>query len=391
MARAVRPGPRGRRSHVRSYAVLIAFFLLALAGLVIAVAARGGTDRIAVSAATPDPAILATAESAAVPPAECTASPAPEGTRQQYRVVLPTPMAEGYLPIFEKADTNEKIIAVTVDDFFQFSNAKEIIDLAVDNGAKLTLFPIGKNAVRKELKDTLLYAYTCGMEIENHTYEHRPLYKMNDKAMARQVYYQCLAVDYALGVEYQEHFFRPMGGDGRDDQRTHEYIRQLGMYGIAHWSVSGSDTDVDKLLDSFAPGNIYLFHTTNSDMEKLRRFIPAAIEAGYTLVTLNEMFGLPDNEVSELKTPVKEHEVPPLAPFALTPRTYRKGDYTWQANLIQQRLRELGYLHGKPDGVYGDSTARAVGNFQKGNDLKVTGKADPATQELLFSEDAKPK
>lgn len=388
MAKAIRPGSRGRRSHVRSCAVLIAFFLLALAGFVVVVAARGGPNRDVASASTPVPTALPTAECAAVPPS---APPPPQDFAAKYRIVMPTPIAEGYLPIFAKAVTNEKIIAVTVDDCFQFSNAKEIIDLAVDNGAKLTLFPIGKNAVRKELKDTLFYAHACGMEIENHTYEHRALYKMNDKAMARQVYYQCLAVDYALGVEYQEHFFRPMGGDGRDDQRTHEYIRQLGMYGIAHWSVSGSDTDIDRLLNSFAPGNIYLFHTTDSDTEKLRRFIHAAIEAGYTLVTLNEMFGLPGNEVSELKTPVKEHEVPALAPFALTPRTYRKGDYAWQANLIQQRLEELGYLRGKPDGVYGDSTARAVSNFQKANDMKVTGKADPTTQDILFSEDAKPK
>jgi peptidoglycan/xylan/chitin deacetylase (PgdA/CDA1 family) len=326
----------------------------------------------------------------AEPTAAPTEAPAPKVT-PKYLVVMPTPIAEGYLPIFEKAETNEKIIAVTVDDFYQFQNARDLIDLAVDNGAKLTLFPLGKNVVRKELKDTLRYAYACGMEIENHTYEHRPLYRMNDKAMARQVYNQCLAVDYALGVEYQEHFFRPPGGDGCEDQRTHEYIRQLGMYGVADWTVSGSDKDIDEILDSLAPGNIYLFHTTDLDMEKLRRFIPAAMEAGYTLVTLNEMFGLPDNEVAELKTPVKEHEIPAPEAFALTPRTYGKGDYAWQANLIQQRLVELGYLREKPDGIYGDGTARAVGNFQNANCLTVTGRADPATQDILFSEDAKPK
>lgn len=389
MPRCSRPGLHSRRSHARFRVGFVVAVSLALVFVAAALASRGGPADDSVSMPTDMPLATPTVR----PTLQLTSAPTAESTLfiAQYRVVLPTPIAEGYFPIFEKAETNEKIIAITVNDFFQFENAREIIDLAVVNGALLTLFPIGKNAVREELRGTFRYAYECGMEIENHTYEHRPLYKMNDKAMARQVYLQCRAVDYALGVAYQQHFFRPMGGDGRDDQRTHAYIGQLGMYGIAHWSISGSDTDVDQLLDTLAPGHIYLFHTTDEDTEKLRRFIPAAVEEGYALVTLNQMFGLPENEVSELITPVGACEIPQLAPFAQTPRTYRKGDYIWQVNLIQKRLKELGYLHGKSDGIYGGATARAVGNFQKDNHLTVTGKADPTTQEALFSEDAKPR
>ncbi len=298
---------------------------------------------------------------------------------------------DDYLPIYRKASTDEKVIAVTIDDMYQFQNAVDIVDLALANGAKLTLFPVGKNAMRDGLSGTLRFAYENGFEIENHTYDHVGLYKLNDQKMAKEVYYQALSVDYALGVSYQQHFFRPYGGDGLDDQRTHLYARQLGMLGIASWSVSGSDTPADKLEDTLAPGNVYLFHTTDSDTKKLRSFIPAAVAAGYRLVTLNELFGLPDNEVTALTKPITDYEIPPVDSYQLAPRVYKKGNFLWGVNLIQQRLHELGYLKGKPDGIYGETTVSAVKSFQTKNGLKSNGKCNLSTQQMLFSQDAKSK
>lgn len=62
-----------------------------------------------------------------------------------------------------------------------------------------------------------------------------------------------------------------------------------------------------------------------------------------------------------------------------------KGD---AAKKLQSRLIELGYLDGAADGIYGNGTAGAVSSFQSQNGLPVTGKADVATQELLFSDAA---
>ena len=131
---------------------------------------------------------------------------------------------------------------------------------------KRQLFPIGKNVLREELQDTLRYAHENGMEIENHTLEHKRHFQMDDATFERQIYLQCLCVDKVLGVDYQEHFVRPFGGDGRDDQRLHPYAKQIGMVGLAHWNVSGSGTGLQKLIAGLAPGNIYLFHTTDKEM-----------------------------------------------------------------------------------------------------------------------------
>ena len=57
---------------------------------------------------------------------------------------------------------------------------------------------------------------------------------------------------------------------------------------------------------------------------------------------------------------------------------------------LQQRLKDLGYYTIKVDGIFGSGTQRAVREFQKVNGLPVTGKADNATQTLLYSSAAKP-
>ena len=56
---------------------------------------------------------------------------------------------------------------------------------------------------------------------------------------------------------------------------------------------------------------------------------------------------------------------------------------------LQQRLKDLGYYTIKVDGIFGSGTQRAVREFQRVNGLTVTGKADNATQMLLYSSAAK--
>ena len=62
----------------------------------------------------------------------------------------PTPTAPGYGLVFSEADTEEKIIAITVDDCFQAENLRQIVDKAIEVGGKLTIFPIGQNALKKQ-------------------------------------------------------------------------------------------------------------------------------------------------------------------------------------------------------------------------------------------------
>lgn len=54
--------------------------------------------------------------------------------------------------------------------------------------------------------------------------------------------------------------------------------------------------------------------------------------------------------------------------------------------MMQNQLRQLGFLKGSADGVFGEATQTAVKQFQRLNGLEQTGIADAQMQELLFSD-----
>ena len=307
-----------------------------------------------------------------------TPQPTPEPTPEVVSaraLSRPMPTAPGFMPVFSKANTEEKIVAITVDDCFQAENLQQIVDKALEVGGKLTIFPIGQNALKERQSQILKYAWEQGFELENHTFTHNGLFAASDQELADEVYQQQMALSYILGVEYQCHFLRPRGGDARGDQRMQMYAKQMGYYGIAHWSASGAAEDA-KLAKNLKPGAIYLFHTTDKDLDKLLRFIPWVVEQGYQLVTLNEMFDYPENETSELTTPAKNRTSPPLEPYDVVYVPLKRTSYSWQAYLFQQKLIEMGYLTGEPDGVFGEGCEAAVKAYQRDRGLEQTGVAD---------------
>ena len=288
-----------------------------------------------------------------------------------------------YLPVYKKAATTEKRIAITVDDCFQVENLRKIISVANKKGGKLTLFPIGENISLPNMAETLQAAvFKLGFEIENHTWSHARVFRLSEEEMAQEIWKQSQALNQALGVTYEQHFFRLMGGDGNNDQRTHRYLRQLGFKGIADWSLSGSDADIDWIKDSLSPGMIYLFHTTDRDTAVLEKFIPYAVEQGYKLVTLNELLGYEDNAITEFATA----EMPVPEVYEVDYHTHKTGDYAWIIVKMQDALREQGYLviDGPSTGYYGKQTAEAVRAFQEANGLPATGEADADTQKRIL-------
>ena len=289
---------------------------------------------------------------------------------------------DAYLPVFKRADTMERKIAITVDDCFQVSNLRAIITEAYKQKGRLTLCPIGENFAKSGMKETLQGAMKAGCEIENHTWSHSRVFRLPELQMAEEIWKQNAALNALLGINYKEHFFRLMGGDGSTDLRTHSYLKQLGYYGIAEWAVSGSDETLENIKKSLSPGIIYLFHTTNGDTEKLKQFIPYAVSQGYELVTLNELLGYPDNEITEYR----ETSLVMPQQYQEDYRTHKVGDYAWNVVRMQDKLRELGFLkmEGESTGYYGEQTAQAILDYQKSIGYNPTGIADSETQMKLI-------
>ena len=229
---------------------------------------------------------------------------------------------------------------------------------------------------------------TLGYEIENRTWNDGLLYKMSDSDMASEIFSADNAVDRALAANYGMRFFRMHGGYGVNDVRTHAYLRSLGYQGVVNWTYDAAVCSNDRLRNTLAPGNIYLFHTTAEDVVKLRNLLAYAQEHEYRFVTVSTLLGLEPNSY-EAADPQSLLQAAPAA--ISTSDIYietRSGDRTWQVYLIQRQLAALGYLDASPDGIFGDSTAAAIRSFQADHGVVTSGIATTETQQALFSEES---
>ena len=273
-------------------------------------------------------------------------TPSPEPTYNPddpYGLVRPQPTEEGFLPIFNKANTEEMQIAIILDECSGSTITTRFAQEAIQHGAKLTLFPSGENVMKKGMDDVLKSCfYTYGFEIENRCYStSAKLYTLNDTMMASEIWKQSISVSYVLGVRLHSHFLRLYGRDGENDLRTHTYLAQEGYKGIVGWTYNGSRMEEGRIGNNLAPGNIYYFKSTEPDLQRMSLLMDEARQQGYQMVTLNELFGYDTMDYEE-RANVLAEDMPELA--EKIPYYFMKtGDCTWATNLLQHRLIELGY------------------------------------------------
>lgn len=338
---------------------------------------------------TPSPTPVPTPTPSPTPTPEPTYNP-----EEPYALVRPQSQGDGFLPIFNSANTDEKMIAITLSECSGAAITRKFCDLAVEYDAKLTLFPFGENILVTSMDKVLQKCvFELGFEIENAGYSYASrLYRMTDEAMAMEIWKQNMALNYVLGVDYQPHFLRVYGGNGENDPRTHAYLAQEGYLGFAGWNVIGSDMDYETMIQTLKSGNIYYFKTSEKDGEKMQMLMQVAKRAGYKMVTLNELFGYEANAYTEVAGSVLNETLPLLENYEPSYYTLRSGDCTWAVYQLQERLGALGYLPmGSADGVYGDATVGAICQFQADHGMAASGMANVETQELIFSDQVRRK
>lgn len=380
----------------RFYSALISALCLCAVVLVIAIvvdnqfnpvidAQPETTRQPVISDATPKPLTL----KLELPP-----TVAPEATDVPEAAPTPVPKAAyEFLPVYTRANTEEKVIAITLDGCTNAGHLKTVMERVHSMGGKLTLFPYGQSTMKDGMAELIRIAVNqLGWEVENRTWSNQLVYKMSSSDMATEIWSADMAVDYALNMDYDMHLFRMRGGSGAVDVRTHEYLKQLGYDGIVNWAVSGSVLSSDTLHNRLNPGYIYHFDFDNESLTKLLSFMEFAIDRGYRCVTVNELLGFPANRCVEPEEAILSRILP--LPEAYDPIyvDHKIGDRAWQVLLIQTRLGELGYLDPEgADGIYGEGTSSAVSQFQVQCGLLGTGVATAETQEILFSDEAPAK
>ena len=312
--------------------------------------------------------------------------------------LIPTPMPGDYfLPIFDKAlrtPDDRPMIAITVDGCDDVDALTKILNVAQYYDVKLTLFPSG-DSLMKLASGFRSCVGTFHYEIENCAYDPTKRdYTLSSGEMALQIWRQSIATSYAITRDYQQHFYRPRTKESVYDQRTHFFIRKLGFLGIASYTHSYRDHTLDSLVSSLENGNIYQFDMSDKSMEMFETFISEASRKGYAMVTMNDLFGLEENTISNVLT-INQQTLPEMTDYVPTYYDLKLNYRTNAVYSLQGRLMNLGYLmptlenmNVKADGIYGSDTSVAVSAFQARVGIVATGNADVETQQKLFSADA---
>lgn len=346
----------------------------------------------------------ATLAPSAAPTPEPTLAPdaqAQDVSPQQANVNRLSPTAESgdyFLPVYNKANRTADdalMIALTVDKCDIASVMAQYVSVAYKYDAQLTFFPTGDALTSSKMsKYFVMAAKEYGYQIENFTYNKKDDYKLSDGELALQMWRQNITVSYLMGVDYEQHFYRPTNLYSACDQRTHYMINEMGLLGIGGYTYNYDGQTLDSLMDTLENGNIYRFDMSQKSLNLFKQFIEAVNRKGYKCVTMNELFGLNRNVFSNRLT-LDEQVLPSFDGYTATYYDLELNDRSQAVFRLQERLAALDYLRGKTkndpyvaDGLYGSDTSVAVSEFQAKVGLPATGNADVATQIALFAKDA---
>lgn len=405
---------RERRRGGRFLSALIVLCLLAIAALASAIALRDRGHETDVAAEAggdyvrsdqlPDTEVVLKADTfkeeyLSVPDVQAaTATPTPSPTpaptidiSDPNAALRPVALSEDLLPVFSRAYTKERVIAITLDELSGAAITDQFLDLAARYEARLTLFPTGENLMKRGMDTVLKKAlFQLGFEIENRGYSTiSRLFQAPSQLLVQEIWKQSMALNYVLDVKYEPHFLRLYGGVGEYDPRTHAYLKQEGYLGIAHWTVSGTDTPIEELEGKLTPGGIYIFKTTQEDLQRMEVLMKAAMSFGYRMVTMNELFGYEANSYYTVEGSLLSETMPDFDYDDAVIYDVYPGESSWAVVRIQERLGVLGYMVGqKADGIFGEATAEALRQFQVQVGRPASGVGDTATLRLLFSDDA---
>lgn len=178
------------------------------------------------------------------------------------------------------------LVALTFDDGpGQYTD--KLLDCLEENGAKATFYMLGQNVER--YPDIVKRMHDLGMELSNHTYDHKDLAKLTQSQITEEIEKTSSLIQDAAGVLPDT--LRPPGGSYNDT------VQKLAGMPIVKWSIDTKDWKTKSedqtyqcVMDNVEDGSIVLMHDIHKwSVDAAIRLIPDLIEEGYKLVTVQEL------------------------------------------------------------------------------------------------------
>ncbi len=187
--------------------------------------------------------------------------------------------------------TEEKIIALTIDDGPHPMVTPKILDVLSEYQVPATFFLIGGRVQHNE--DILRRIASNGHEIGNHHMEDAPSIRLSEVEFEKQL----LQAHRILSEFAQVKWFRPASGWFNERMlrqvEKHNYKCALGSVYPYDAAIHNVTFLSNYILDNMFPGAIIILHDgtleRKATVEVLKQIIPILKRHGYRFVTLTEL------------------------------------------------------------------------------------------------------
>ncbi|MBR4725176.1 MAG: polysaccharide deacetylase family protein [Lachnospiraceae bacterium] len=184
-------------------------------------------------------------------------------------------------------DPEKPIIALSFDDGPSIYTER-IIAALEENNAEATFFMVGYNV--KNYKDVVKLVYDAGMEIGNHTSDHKKLTDQSKETIRSQVFDNEDLINSIVPVG--RIIVRPPYGSHNSTVRS---IVQRPMFNWSvdslDWKTRNADSIVAQIKQDARDGYIVLMHDLyETTAEAAERIIPWLIDQGYQVTSISKMF-----------------------------------------------------------------------------------------------------
>lgn len=184
-----------------------------------------------------------------------------------------------------------KLLALTFDDGPNTETTVEILDILEQYGAKASFFLIGQN-ISPETEPVIRRACAMGCEIGNHSETHSYLNELPAAAVLAETAGVSEKIKAVTGEP--PHFFRPPYIAVSDTMFKSVGLPFISGYGVDDYmdSVTAEDRYAGVMRQA-EDGAIILLHDfwgNAATVEAVKRLVPDLLEAGFTFVTVSELF-----------------------------------------------------------------------------------------------------
>ncbi|MBO5244904.1 MAG: polysaccharide deacetylase family protein [Selenomonadales bacterium] len=196
--------------------------------------------------------------------------------------------------VIRRAQTADKIVAVTIDDGPHREATPRMLEALREADIKATFFVLGQSA--EEHPALIKRVIDEGHEIGMHGYSHRNMARLSRRECDAQ-WDRAEEALAAYGIKPT--LFRPPGGAyGQamtEGARSRGYRIILWDVDPRDWQVPSADEIVSRVMADVRPGSVILLHDGQYPIhsaDAVKKLVKRLREDGYSFVTVSELLGI---------------------------------------------------------------------------------------------------